>query len=155
VNGALLLPDGKRALSWSRDGTLRLWNLEAGHQVGPALTGHKDAIHGALLLPDGKRALSWSDDRTLRQWDLETGLQAGSALTGHDDGVTGAVLLDKNQALSWSDDWTLRLWDLSTSSELARFYAEGRIERLIDCGTNRFFAGDGSGRVYFLELVES
>jgi WD40 repeat protein len=155
VNGALLLPDGKRALSWSRDGTLRLWNLEAGHQVGPALTGHKDAIHGALLLPDGKRALSWSDDRTLRLWDLETGLQAGSALTGHDDGVTGAVLLDKNQALSWSDDWTLRLWDLSTSSELARFYAEGRIERLIDCGTNRFFAGDGSGRVYFLELVES
>jgi WD40 repeat protein len=155
VYGALLLPDGKRALSWSRDGTLRLWNLEAGQQVAPTLAGHKDAVHGALPLPDGKRALSWSDDGTLRQWDLETGQQAGAALTGHDDRITGVVLLGKNQALSWSDDWTLRLWDLSISSELARFYAEGRIECLIDCGNNRFFAGDGTGRVYFLELVES
>jgi len=109
----------------------------------------------ALLLPDGKRALSWSDDGTLRQWDLETGQQAGATLAGHDDRVTGVFLLDRNQALSWSHDWTLRLWDLSISSELARFYAEGRVEQLIDCGTNRFFAGDGTGRVYFLELVES
>jgi WD40 repeat protein len=155
VYGALLLPDGRLALSWSRDSTLRLWDLERGQQVGPTLTGHEDAVHGALLLPGGNRALSWSEDRTLRQWDLETGQQAGATLTGHDDRVTGVFLLDRNQALSWSDDWTVRLWDLSTSTELARFYAEGRVERLIDCGTNRFFAGDGTGRVHFLELVES
>jgi WD40 repeat protein len=29
VSGALLLPDGRRALSWSDDRTLRLWDLEA------------------------------------------------------------------------------------------------------------------------------
>ena len=27
VRGALLLPDGRRALSWSGDATLRLWDL--------------------------------------------------------------------------------------------------------------------------------
>jgi WD40 repeat protein len=29
VNGALLLPDGRRALSWSPDNTLRLWDLDS------------------------------------------------------------------------------------------------------------------------------
>ncbi|MGI9449795.1 MAG: hypothetical protein ACR2QH_03995, partial [Geminicoccaceae bacterium] len=30
VIGALLLEDGKRALSWADDGTLRLWDLDKG-----------------------------------------------------------------------------------------------------------------------------
>jgi WD40 repeat protein len=70
VRGALLLPDGKHALSWSWDRTLRRWDLETGLQVGEPLTGHQDDMRGALLLPDGRHALSWSWDRTLRAWDL-------------------------------------------------------------------------------------
>jgi len=73
VNGALLLPDGKRALSWSGDNTLRLWELETGNQLGEPFIGHQSAVDGALLLPTGKRVLSWSLDETLRLWDLETG----------------------------------------------------------------------------------
>ena len=33
VNGALLLPDGRRALSWSADRTLRLWDLTEWHEA--------------------------------------------------------------------------------------------------------------------------
>jgi WD40 repeat protein len=33
VNGALLLPDGRRALSWSYDNTLRLWDLLGQREV--------------------------------------------------------------------------------------------------------------------------
>jgi WD40 repeat protein len=72
VRGALLLPDGRYGLSWSRDKTLRRWDLETGQQVGEPLTGHESSVSGALLLPDEKHALSWSDDRTLRGWDLAT-----------------------------------------------------------------------------------
>jgi WD40 repeat protein len=58
------LEDG-RILSWSIDGTLRLWD---GNSVPLAtLEGHQDTINGALALPDG-RILSWSEDRTLRLW---------------------------------------------------------------------------------------
>ena len=68
VDGALLLPDG-RVLSWSADGTLRVWDVATGE--GRALTG-QGSVNGALLLPDG-RVLSWSDDGTLRVWDVATG----------------------------------------------------------------------------------
>ena len=113
VRGALLLPDGRRALSWSDDNTLRLWDLETG--ATRTFEGHNSSVRGALLLPDGRRALSWSDDNTLRLWDLETG--AARTFEGHNSSVRGALLLpDGRRALSWSDDNTLRLWDLETGA---------------------------------------
>ena len=69
VHGALALADG-RVLSWSADGTLRVWDLATGE--GARFTGHEDAVDGALVLADG-RVLSWSVDGTLRVWDLATG----------------------------------------------------------------------------------
>ena len=44
-NAQLILPDGQRALSWSLDGTLRLWDLESGDVR--ALEGHGDTVDGA------------------------------------------------------------------------------------------------------------
>ncbi len=111
VNGAVLLPDGARALSWSRDNTLRLWTLATGESQ--ELRGHTGWVDGAVLLPDGARALSWSYDNTLRLWTLATG--ESQELRGHTNGINGAVLLpDGARALSWSDDNTLRLWTLAT-----------------------------------------
>ena len=69
--------------------------------------------------------------------------------------MNGALLLpDGKRALSWSSDWTLRLWDLAATQERARFYAEGTVTALVECGPNGFFAGDATGRVYFLQPVE-
>jgi WD40 repeat protein len=67
VRGALVLPDG-RVLSWSADGTLRVWDLTTGE--ARALTGHEDSVVGALVLPDGG-VLSWSRERFLRRYDID------------------------------------------------------------------------------------
>jgi WD40 repeat protein len=109
VEGAHLLPDG-RVLSWSRDRTLRLWDLAT--STAQVLTGHTGAVRGAQLLPDG-RVLSWGDDRTLRLWNLATGTV--QVLTGHRL-IAGAQLLPDGRVLSWGDDRTLRLWDLATGT---------------------------------------
>ena len=113
VRGVLLLPDG-RALSWSGDHSLRLWDLSTGDSR--PLEGHSAFVEGALLLSDG-RALSWSYDETLRLWDLETG--DSRALRGHGEFVGGALPLRDDRALSWSYDKTLRLWNLETGDSCA------------------------------------
>ncbi|MGO7573171.1 WD40 repeat domain-containing protein, partial [Rhizobium ruizarguesonis] len=104
-----------RALSWSDDKNLRLWDLATGPQIGPSLQ-HGGPVGGAVLSADGGRALSWSFDNTLRLWGF-VGSQIGSSML-HDDGVVGALLTpDRNRALSWSLDNTLRLWDLATGRQ--------------------------------------
>jgi WD40 repeat protein len=108
VNGARPLPDG-RVLSWSRDGTLRIWDLATG--AGRSLTGHEGLVRGAMVLPAGQ-VLSWSDDRTLRVWDLDTG--EGRPLIGHTSLVAGALVLPDGRVVSWSSDGTLRVWALAT-----------------------------------------
>jgi WD40 repeat protein len=108
VRGALVLPRGE-LVSWSGDGTLRVWDLTTGESR--PLTGHQAEVDGALMLPD-RRVLSWSRDRTLRVWDLATG--AALSLTGHERRVGGALVLPDLRVLSWSADETLRVWDLDT-----------------------------------------
>ncbi|MBY3335288.1 TIR domain-containing protein [Rhizobium laguerreae] len=116
VTGALLMPDGTRALSFSDDSTLRLWDLASGQQIGPAMQ-HKGPVEGAVLTPDGSRALSWSGDHTLRLWDLASGQQIGHAMR-QDDAVYGALLMPHgSRALSWTFD-TLRMWDLTSGQQI-------------------------------------
>jgi WD40 repeat protein len=67
VIGAQALSDG-RVLSWSRDATLRVWDLATGESR--ALTGHDALVEGAQLLPDG-RVLSRSHDWSIRLWDID------------------------------------------------------------------------------------
>src|SRR5258708_14840937 len=86
VLGALEISN-KRLVSWSSDGTLRVWNADG--MLVALLEGHTDCVVGAIELFNG-HILSWSDmdetsihhhrfgaslgisiDHTLRLWDLE------------------------------------------------------------------------------------
>ncbi len=66
-------PDGKYALSGSRDTTLKLWDVATGLCV-QTFKGHTEAIITVLFSPDGRYALSGSDDKTVKLWDVATGL---------------------------------------------------------------------------------
>jgi WD40 repeat protein len=108
VNGALILPDDGGYLSWSNDGTLRLWSLAG--EAGLVLRDHDGAVKGAVLLPNNAGFISWSEDGTLRLWSLEG--EAGLMLREHERAIAGAVLLPEETGfLSWNSDHTLRLWN--------------------------------------------
>jgi WD40 repeat protein len=120
VQAVAFLPDGRRALSGSRDTTLRLWDLETGETLR-IVKGHANGVYTMAVLADGRRVLSGSADRTLRLWDLEIG-ETLSILQGHTSAVCAvAVLADGRRALSGSADRTLRLWDLETGETLRTF----------------------------------
>jgi hypothetical protein len=103
VHGMTVLRDG-RILSWSADGTLRLWAEDG--EPGPVFKGNLE-VYGAAQLNDGN-LLSWGLDKRLRLWS-PTGTLVRE-LVGHGYVVQGARQLPDGRILSWSEGHTLRLW---------------------------------------------
>ena len=76
VNSVATKPDGKRAISGSKDYTWILWDLSTGLAIKTSekiRNGHNNAINSVAITPDGKRAISGSEDQTCIIWNMETG----------------------------------------------------------------------------------
>jgi hypothetical protein len=111
VTGAILSPDERQILSWSKDGLLKVWNIDGGRPSEPPMK-HNGPINGAFSFGGGQRILSWSEDHTLRFWDASTLRQVGPP--SHGESVTGALLLkDGRRIVSWSGD-TISVWDVTS-----------------------------------------
>ena len=67
----------RRAISASRDGTLKLWDLESGREVR-TLEGRSGIVNSVAITPDGRRAISCSIGDVLKTWDLESGRELHS-----------------------------------------------------------------------------
>ncbi|PTL76439.1 TIR domain-containing protein [Vitiosangium sp. GDMCC 1.1324] len=118
VNGCAVTPDGKRVVSASGDGTLKVWEVETGRELA-TLKGHAGGVNGCAVTPDGRCVVSASRDKTLKVWEVETGRELAT-LVGHKDSVNGcAVTPDGRRVVSASGDWTLKVWDVETGRELA------------------------------------
>jgi len=65
VIDAVFLPDGKRILTGSKDGTVRLWDAETGHELRKFVA--PGPVHRILLSPDGKRCIA--------EWEYAHGTQ--------------------------------------------------------------------------------
>jgi WD40 repeat protein len=111
-------PDGRRVISASNDGTLKVWDLEA-RRVIATLDGHTDGVLACAITPDGRHAISTSADRTLKVWDLDA-RRVVTTFNGHLDWVrTCAVTPDGRCVISASDDCTLKVWSLDTGRIVA------------------------------------
>jgi WD40 repeat protein len=111
VSAIAMTADGKRAISASMDGTLKLWDLEQGTELR-SLAGREGSVRAVAMTPDGRRAISASVDGTLKLWDLEQGTELRS-LPGHKSIVSAvAVTANCRRAVSASRDGTLKLWDM-------------------------------------------
>jgi WD40 repeat protein len=104
IKGARELSN-RNIVSWSADGTLRLWRPD-GFPQGEATTF--DAIDDVIAI-DGGRFLTWSRDGTFCLW-RGAGIQEAGPWRGHDDRVVSVSTLADGRFLSWSRDATLRIW---------------------------------------------
>jgi len=146
IRGAEVLSDG-RALTWSDDKTLRIWDMKSGQTLA-LLRGHTDLVWGRWL--SDQRVLSWSYDKTLRLWDCATG-RTLAVLEGHSGRVLGARVLPNQVCLSWSSDNTLRLWDGLSGSLLAVMQGHTKPIQNVDVsadGRILSWSQDGSLRVW-------
>jgi WD40 repeat protein/tRNA A-37 threonylcarbamoyl transferase component Bud32 len=67
VTGLAFSPDGKRLVSSSGDGVLRLWDLALGQETY-LLRGHAGPVWDVAFAPDGSHIASGGHDGTLRLW---------------------------------------------------------------------------------------
>ena len=118
--------DGRRALSGSKDATVRLWDMETLAALA-CLEGHEAEVVSVTFSADGKQALSGSLDKTVRLWDLESGREVRS-FRGHTDSVVSVAFSeDGKSALSASRDGTIRICDLTSGGESRRIVSQMEI----------------------------
>jgi small GTP-binding protein len=122
-------PDGKRALTGSKDRNIRLWDLETGVCLRE-FEGHSAEETCVAWSLDQRLAISGSQDRTMLVWDVDTG-RCLRVFGGHFGSVNAvAWSADQRHALSGSGDNSVRLWDVETARCLQVF--EGHTERIND-----------------------
>ena len=117
ITAVAISADGRVAISSSKDGTLRVWEIGSGRSV--ALDAHPSGAIAVALRPDGGLAVSTGDDQKLRVWDLtEKRCRAIHDLVSPVQSLAlspdGAVVVGTG-----GDDAALQVWDLAAGRKVA------------------------------------
>lgn len=118
VTAVALTPDLQRAVSASRDGTVRVWNVPLEQESKKLEVGLP--VHCLALTKAENEVLIGADDRSIRLWKWDAG-QDVKRLEGHTSAVLGiAVSADGQRAASASADQAVCVWDLPAGKSIAR-----------------------------------
>jgi WD40 repeat protein len=74
VLGAVFAPDGAQVLTWSTDGTARLWDASSGAFIR-TFEGHTAQVNDGAFSPDGRFIATGGSDGIARVWNASTGRQ--------------------------------------------------------------------------------
>jgi WD40 repeat protein len=119
ITEADLSPDGRLVAIGSKDGNVRIWNVETGAPIHPGPLVHRGPVTTTTFSYDGKQLVTASEDRTARLWDVSAGREFRSF--EHQSSVVGAWLSsDGRHLLTVTQSRVCRLFDL----------VSGRVERL-------------------------
>ena len=104
-------PNGDRIVTGHADGTIALWDVEAGACLRRYKGGHQYGVEVMSFSPDDKYFLSGGADGRICIWEADTGEQLG-LLEGHTESITCLSFCPEGKyVLSGSLDSTLRYWD--------------------------------------------
>ena len=84
--------DGKRLISASRDRSVKVYDVELGHQV-VSYQGHGEPTRGAAFIDEDKQAVSVGDDASLHRWNVSNGKKVATVSLGAP--ATGLLVVDK------------------------------------------------------------
>ena len=121
-------PDGRRVVSSSLDGTVRLWDTIAGREL-KVLVSLKDASFWTVAYsPDGRQIAAAAADGIVRLFDAETWqTRHARRRPGTDPGIGAlSVAFSRNgKRVALAGRTEIKLWDLATGRENATLNAGG------------------------------
>jgi WD40 repeat protein len=127
VASVSITPDGRIAVSGSRDKTVRVWDVKTGRCL-QTFDGHLYWVDSVSVTADGERVVSGSRDGTVRVWDVERGV-CHQMLEGHTEGVRSVrVTPDGGRAVSGGGDMKVRVWDFKKDKYRCRYLLEGHVD---------------------------
>jgi WD40 repeat protein len=150
LRGAAFSPDGKRLVTFSWDGTVRLWNARTGQPLGKPMR-HPAAVEAVAFSPDGKRLATLSG-KTATIWDSST-RKLLATLKGHGGLISSAAFSpDGKRLVTGAQDMNAVLWETSTGRMTALFKGQkGRIFEVAFSPDGRHVATaseDGTARIW-------
>ncbi|KAG2078497.1 WD40 repeat-like protein [Suillus decipiens] len=110
-----LSPDGKTVATGSRDGVMKLWNVDTG-KVIKTWTGHTEEVSSVCWSPNGGRVVSVSWDGIFRIWDVKSGETILGPINAGED--VYAVCYSPDAKMSATGRDKLKVWDANTGELL-------------------------------------
>lgn len=132
-------PSGKLLASGSFDGTIRLWDVMSGKQLGEPLRGGRESrTTDVAFSPDGRLLAGSSDGNSLRLWSMATEQSLGEHLPISCQksflSFPKAVFSSDGKLLAIScGEGTLYLWDVGKQQLLDTFF-KGNFDNLFQSG---------------------
>ncbi|XP_072511754.1 apoptotic protease-activating factor 1 isoform X2 [Notamacropus eugenii] len=111
------LLQNSRLLTWSFDGTVKVWNILTG-KVEKDFVCHQGTVLSCGVSPDGTKFSSTSADKTAKIWSFES-QSSLHELRGHEGCVRCSVFSGDSALLATGDDnGEIRIWNVSTGEQL-------------------------------------
>ncbi|XP_010142298.1 PREDICTED: apoptotic protease-activating factor 1-like, partial [Buceros rhinoceros silvestris] len=111
------LLENSKLLSWSFDGTVKVWNITTGN-TEKDFACHGGAVLSCAISPDGTKFSSTSADKTAKIWSFESS-SVLLELKGHEACVRCCAFSPNNKLLATGDDkGEIRIWDILTGALL-------------------------------------
>ncbi|KAH3744688.1 Protein FAN [Pelomyxa schiedti] len=132
VQCCCIVPGGSKAITGSRDKTLRVWNLKT-LSAERVLTGHTKEVTCCCATRDGSILISGSLDHTVRVWHVDSGI-ALNVIEGHAGAINSCCFVTDTLLATGSDDRSVKLWSVGDWSLLHSH--EANREVLCCCASN-------------------
>lgn len=112
VNDVVHIPGGQRIITGTDDGSIRVWDLESGEEIGDRwkVGDYPIAVKSLALSPNGLTLASGYKNGTMRLWDIGTGKSIIN-WTAHTHEIRSVCWSpDGERVMSGSRDGTARVW---------------------------------------------
>ncbi len=156
INDVLFSPDSLLMATVSRDGQLRLWNMETGEEsIALGIPGDAE-VQEIAFSPDGRMVAGSTDENNIHLWRIDTH-EWLARLEGH-KGTIHDICFDPGGRFlaSASADSSIRFWNIKTYTKRFVFRsnkAEGQHALAISPDGSVLAAGTASGLITFWDMA--